>query len=193
MLDTYILPDKEELIHYPSAVDGKIELLVLTSGEELVLGLEPIPEILEIGIQGPPGIQGTVGPQGIQGVQGVQGAQGTATTYPYPCAEPISAHRVVRLNQAGQLEYASCDNLSHKNSILGISVTAGNVSEITNVARVDTLIEPTWSWVPNEPLYLGINGFITQTPPTSLFLLSVGVALSPTKIFINIGIPIILS
>jgi hypothetical protein len=59
------------------------------------------------------------------------------------------------------------------------------------------VVEPTWNWVPDQPIYLGANGTLTQTVPRlsagNLFLLQLGMPSSPTQILWDPQIPIVLS
>lgn len=43
---------------------------------------------------------------------------------------------------------------------------------------------------PNELIYLGSNGLITQTVPTSGYIQQLGVALTSTSILVNISLPV---
>ena len=52
------------------------------------------------------------------------------------------------------------------------------------------MTEPSWSWQPHKPIWLGANGTITQTPADDVNLLEVGIALSATSILIRIQSPI---
>jgi hypothetical protein len=57
--------------------------------------------------------------------------------------------------------------------------------------------EPSWSWIPDAPLFLGVAGALTQTIPTAdagaVFLVKIGVATSATSIVLEFGPPIVLA
>lgn len=104
----------------------------------------------------------------------------------------ISGHRAIAIVGSAGV-YADASTLAHAYLVQGISVGAvasgGNIS----VANRQKVIEPSWSWVAGDPIYLGYDGHLTQLaplPPTAKFLLQIGAALAPTEADINVGIPI---
>lgn len=138
--------------------------------------------VAEIGIPGPPG------PPGIEGPSG-------ALAFNYPAAYPISGHRAVMLNAAGELVYASAGVLANADRVLGVTLNAAAAGDVVKVQRSGEVTEPSWSWSPDSPIYLGLDGVLTQTPPAppgSRFSLVIGVPLSPTTVFLNVGFPIVL-
>jgi hypothetical protein len=44
--------------------------------------------------------------------------------------------------------------------------------------------------IPNEILYLGLNGLVTQIVPSTGYIQQLGVALTSTSILVNIGLPV---
>lgn len=53
--------------------------------------------------------------------------------------------------------------------------------------------EPSWTWTPDAPIFVGLAGALTQTRPTSGFVLEIATALSATMIFIDPKPPIVLA
>jgi hypothetical protein len=53
--------------------------------------------------------------------------------------------------------------------------------------------EPSWNWEPQGLLFLGSNGLLTQTAPTSGMLFCLGFAVTETRAFIRPRDPIILN
>jgi hypothetical protein len=49
------------------------------------------------------------------------------------------------------------------------------------------MTELSWTWTPGEPIFLGNNGMLTQTPPSSGFAIELGTAISATSIWIVVG------
>lgn len=98
----------------------------------------------------------------------------------------LSGHRAVTTG----LVYADKDTLAHAFAVLGITRNAVGASGSVQVQYGGAMIEPSWSWTPNLPIFLGSNGVLTQVAPTTGFILSLGFALSATEIMINISIPI---
>jgi hypothetical protein len=101
---------------------------------------------------------------------------------------PVSAHRFV----TDGAEYVSSGHTFDANRVLGMTLNAANAGDIVTVAVLGFVSEPTWNLTPDLPIYLGDDGYMTQTPPTEGFHLTLGVALSPTSIYIDIDVPIFL-
>lgn len=142
----------------------------------------PDVRVSEIAIPGPPG------PPGEDGKSG-------ALAFSYLAAVPISGHRLVMLNRDGRLVYASAGELAHADRVLGVTTAAAAAGDSVVVQRAGELTEPSWSWEVDLPIYLGLDGALTQEPPAtpaSKFSLVVGVPVTPTTVFFNIGFPIAL-
>lgn len=123
---------------------------------------------------------------GAQGPQGVPGASSVENTV--LAGVTLSGHRGVILNSAGEAVYADSATSSHSNKFFGVTIGAANVGTTVTVKIFGELSEPTWSWTPDQPIYLGNNGALTQTvpvSPSSTFSLIIGVAVTATKIYIN--------
>lgn len=108
-------------------------------------------------------------------------------------AHPLSGHRIVTLNGAGLLVYASNADIAQAHRIGGISTNAADAGGGVFVQRSGPLEEPSWSWSTSDPVFLGADGALTQVPPAAPdagFQLVVGFPISATKLFINIGIPV---
>ena len=128
---------------------------------------------------------GEMGPPGPQGVPGTVGA------VQYIASIAIGGHRLVTLNDVGQVVYADNTIMSHTNKVLGVTtgaVIAGDISTINTGAEI---IEPTWAWTLGLPIFLSANGLMTQTEPIVGFSMIVGFPISATKIFIKINRAII--
>lgn len=134
--------------------------------------------------------------QGPQGIQGIQGPPGALLIFSYSASIAISGHRIVSLNGLGEVEYASSGNITQANRIVGMTMNAAVPGGLVSVQKFGELTEPSWNWTLSQPIYLSIDGALTQTPPStpaSQFSVIVGFPISPTAIFVNIGNPIILT
>lgn len=98
---------------------------------------------------------------------------------------PISGHRCVVDTEDG-VAYLSLADLSHGERILGISLNAAGVGDPILIQYSGEVTEPSWNWVPDLPIFPTNFGLLTQTPPTSGFIVNIGFASSETSIFINI-------
>jgi hypothetical protein len=140
------------------------------------------PIVLEITVEESTVVE--VAPQGIPGRDGSALVNRTA-------AIVLGGHRAVVLDNSELAIYADSSITSHANKVLGLTTGAASSGAIAAIATYGEFTEPSWSWTPGAPIFLGTNGLITQTAPTSGFLLILGFAIATTKIFIDIKQPII--
>lgn len=134
----------------------------------------------------------TAGPQGPTGPSGPPGPAG-GNVIALPAATALGGHRVVRSTGDGRCGYASADNPLHGDDVLGITLGAAVAGANANVQVAGEVTEPSWAWTPQEPVFLGANGVLTQEPPTepdAAFVLIVGFATSPTGLMLRIEGPI---
>lgn len=127
------------------------------------------------------GAQGLPGPPGPPGGGGDQYVTRTA-------GQTISANRVLydRAGLVYPLGQADGENIF---AILGLAVTAGQAGAQISVQRSGTVTDSGWSWAYGR-VYLGANGQLTQTPPTSGFSVLIGFAATATSINLSINDPI---
>ncbi len=135
----------------------------------------------------------TVVAAGQQGPQGPAGAGAASATYIASAA--LSGHKIVLLDGAHQAAYASNDNVLHLNQVLGLTTHAASAGASVEVARNIEVYEPSWNWTVGGAIYLGSNGGLIQSPPVSpaVFSLIVGFATAANRMFVSMGVPIILS
>lgn len=100
----------------------------------------------------------------------------------------LSGHRVVTSAADGTLGYASNTAAGHVHAPLWVTLGAVEAGAVAEVLAYGPLSEPSWAWTPGGPLYLGLDGILTQTPPATpaaLFLAQVAVATGATAIFVD--------
>ena len=104
----------------------------------------------------------------------------------------IGGHRVVIQNPDGMtVSYADSNNPDHAGVVAGITKHAADSGVVVEVQVTDIMTEPSWSWIPFMPVYLGSNGTLTQNEAhTGVFILIVGVALTSTSMMIRIQQPV---
>ena len=127
------------------------------------------------GGQGPAGGQGIPGPAGGSAIQREAGEQLSALLLVYE-----EDNKVYRLLP---------DDDEHVFQALGLTMTAADLGEVLNVQRSGPINDSSWTWTPG-PVWLGASGNLTQTPPTGGNDLMVGVALSATRILLDLQQPI---
>jgi hypothetical protein len=101
--------------------------------------------------------------------------------------EALGGHRVVKI--AATAEYASADDAAGCDQTLGVTTGAAAKGASVTVRTYGALTELTWTWT-SGPVYLGLAGQLTQTPPASGVVLQIGTAETATRIFVNPQIPI---
>lgn len=138
------------------------------------------------------------GDDGEPGDDGVPGAAvspdalpGAPTFVAFPAALALGGHRAVRL-LAGEAIYADNAVVADANVVLGITQGAVGAGALTRIQTGGLMVEPSWAWTVDEPVFVGGSGVLVQPSPASGFSLIVGVATSPTQILIGARTPLVL-
>jgi len=125
------------------------------------------------------------------GAQGPQGPPGASTTFVYIlAAENLGGNRVVSTNSLGKLMYPDLTQLDQ--TVIGITTGAANADTLAEVQISGLQVEPSWSWLPNLPIFVGTSGTLTQTVPATNTVLQIARPVTQTKIFIDLQQPIYL-
>lgn len=135
-----------------------------------------------------------VGPPGPRGPAGGGSDVGQVRLTAVASAN-LSGHRAVTPRPDGTLEYASNTHLDHLHVPVWITQGAVAIGGETEVLVYGTLTEPTWSWLPGGAIYLGADGVLTQSVPTTpgaLFAVQIGTVTAPTTAFFDRQMPILL-
>lgn len=156
--------------------------VVITSPEVQVVTVEDdvhvVDEVRDIQIV----TVGEVGPAGANGADGsVLAAQLTKTA-----GVSLGGHRAVVPDAVGGVVYADSSTLAHRDKVLGITTGAASAGADATVQTYGELTEPSWNWALDDPVFLGLTGLLTQTPPSSGFVQRVGFPTAATKLFIDI-------
>lgn len=103
----------------------------------------------------------------------------------------VSGHRAIALIDGIGI-YADCTIASHAYLTRGISQSAVIAGSKILIANREIIEESTWNWIPGQPVFLGQGGLLRQPAPVSpaLFILEVGLAVSPHRLDVNIQRPI---
>ena len=121
------------------------------------------------------------------GVQGPQGAPGLSSdTMTLTALGAISALRVVSLSGAFAALTAPASVASLAN-IIGISTNAAADGGTVILRRVGQVSDPAWAWVAGLPLFCAALGVLTQTPPATVALRQIGVAVNATTVLIDLS------
>ncbi len=125
----------------------------------------------------------TGGKQGIQGPEGPPGPAGGSSVV-LTAGETIFGLRAVRA-AAGIIYRPDLSVIAHSDAVVGVALQSGGAGAQLSVQVSGELSESSWSWSPGA-VYCGPDGVLTQTPPDSGWLLSIGRATSATTIIIDI-------
>ncbi len=111
------------------------------------------------------------------------GGGSQTTTQAYLSGAALSALRLVKLNTSNQLVYADS---SVDATVLGLTFQAvsSGVAPITVISGL--VVDPSWNWTRGAPLFLGTNGQLSESIPSSGFIVPIGSAEAPTIVNINI-------
>lgn len=99
--------------------------------------------------------------------------------------ESLSALRAVTTDGSGNAVYASNDTLANA-QVVGITLGAASAGASVGVKTFGTMTDAGWTWTKGA-VYLGTNGQLTQTAPTSgAIVVQVGRALTATQLFVDV-------
>lgn len=164
------------------------EVLVTTETELLIerdvsvlVETATVIELLEVAQQGPTGPPGVAGPPGLPGPPGLSGTSVSA----YIAAVALSGHIAVVLDAAGQALPADAAAPPHY-AVAGITTQAAAQGTPVEVINKGVLEHLGWTFTPDQPVFLGLAGAITQTlPPAAVFAKVLGIAVSPTRVSLD--------
>jgi hypothetical protein len=128
----------------------------------------------------------TTSPQSLTIVRGERGdrSDGNIQSGIFETAIALSALRMIVL-ESGQWIYASSDQESHGNAAIGLLLTGQSQGSLCNALLQGLATDLGWNWAANQPVFLGLNGMLTQSQPATGFRRIVGFAASPTQLLIN--------
>jgi hypothetical protein len=109
------------------------------------------------------------------------------TTLLVTAARDIDPHICVSADATGAIVPASTTS---KSPVIGI--TSGSVSHgaYATIITSGIFTDSSWTWVADNPLFVGDGGILTQTPPSTGYMHVVGYAVSPTTVVVGIQQPI---
>jgi hypothetical protein len=102
----------------------------------------------------------------------------------------LSGHRAVAIVN-NLAVYGSNTNPAQLGCIRGITIGATVTGETATIQVYGPMVEPSFDWIPG-PIFVAVNGALTQSPPGTGWLQQIAVADSATRIFIDIQPPITL-
>jgi hypothetical protein len=108
----------------------------------------------------------------------------------YPAGDLIHSNRGVYLEDGTIYELSNL-NVDKAHLYLGIATQSGTVGTEIKVRIFGEIADSGWTWNTNDNIYLGLDGVLTQTAPTSGIHFVIARPVTSTKISVNqFGIPI---
>lgn len=98
--------------------------------------------------------------------------------------EALSGHRAVAISPAGFAVYASSDTAGA--APIGVTTGAAASGAPITVQLYGVMTEFSWSWDLSRPVFLGVNGILTQNPVPTGQIASIGTPLSVNTVLIEI-------
>lgn len=101
-----------------------------------------------------------------------------------------SGHKIVFLKD---LAYVSPSNTSRMGELIGLTRNGVLVNDSLSILLEGPIVNSLWNFVPGAPIYVGINGSISNTGSTSGLYWNIGNAINETTIFFNPQPPVLRS
>lgn len=123
---------------------------------------------------------------GGQGPQGIQGE--SSNTIPMIAGSNLNGHIAVSTNSFGKVIAPTL--IEDTTVILGIITSAYSADDVVSVQITGTITEPSWNWTLGLPIFVGPNGTLTQTPPSTGVLQIIAYPILSNRILIDKQQPI---
>lgn len=105
--------------------------------------------------------------------------------------EALSKGTVVYYMQ-GKIYKADSTNLDHSKRLIGILKNSTENNVKTKIVLEGLVQNKAWNWIPDIPIFLGLNGGTTQTSPEIGFIKILGKPISKTQVIFKPETSIIL-
>lgn len=119
--------------------------------------------------------------------RGLRGPAGSASeTFTATASIPVSA--LVVVSQYGEtVRPCNPESASDLLAMTGIAFNAALGGGQVTVRRAGIMTDASWSWIVGLPIFCGLSGALTQTPPVAVGVRQVAVATGSTEILLNIA------
>lgn len=115
-----------------------------------------------------------------------QGPPGISQVIQLIAPQVLGGNRAV----TGALTYADSSDITTAGKVVGLTVGAADAGAPVNICDSGELGGFS-GLIIDQPIYLGLNGIITQIAPMTGYCQRLGVAISATRILVNISEPIL--
>jgi hypothetical protein len=98
----------------------------------------------------------------------------------YKAAAQIAQFKVVCLTNTSNVVNLASNTTSATAPAIAIAIQTVGVNQIGSFMKQGEITNPAWNWELKKPIFLGINGDLTQTPPTNPYTIIQKVAFPVT-------------
>jgi hypothetical protein len=95
----------------------------------------------------------------------------------------VSGHRAVAASADGRISHVGKDD-ADASYVIGITTSAALAGLETNLVTIGEVTESSWNWAPG-PVWLDVDGQLTQSVPVTGTLVRIGMATASTKLNVN--------
>lgn len=137
---------------------------------------------IESGLPGPPQPAAEARLELVPFLRGPRGLPGFSTSV--IAQEALGGHRAVTVD-GFHADPEDADRLA------GVSLGAGALGATVDIAVKGLVEEGSWSWIPEQPIFVGPAGVLTQSPSTTGPIRRIAWAVSATAINVDIMPPVL--
>lgn len=112
---------------------------------------------------------------------------GTTSNPVYTTSQAVSEFDIVGLDSSGKIYPIDANDISHSDTLVGISLETKNSGEQCQVKVFGEISNPAWILSVGKTYYCGLNGKLTSNPSSYQWMQRVGKAIDMSTIIINIG------
>lgn len=126
-------------------------------------------------------------------IQGPPGPPGAGSGFTTTAGETIAAYDAVYVENDLAFLASNDDNL-HFLSFAGLAAVGASITDPIDIITSGLAVNPAWSWIANQEVFLGTNGQLTQIPPTPIssnYRIVVGEVVAPDRLIVRISEPIL--
>lgn len=103
-------------------------------------------------------------------------------------ATAINVNRVVVIRSDGRIEHADKDTITHGLDVIGMSRQSAAIGQLVEVVKFGKLSGAGFG-TPGDNFWLGNDGVLLSSPPTSGFWLFMGTQMTGSEFLVRIGEP----
>lgn len=104
----------------------------------------------------------------------------------YMASTDLSGHRVVSIVDSMRVGLADYGQASHAMTTAGITLNAAAAGDTISVKSIGPIEFSGWSWIPTKQVFLASSGSMSQDPSSGLFMKSLGFAITPTLVLLDL-------